>query len=330
MDRRGFLRVSAAGLAGVVFARAVVGGEATDSTHEMVVEAARHKNFRVLQITDTSFGVASSEGALRDRWARHTLRRLVDEQKPDVLVHTGDLLDQSRGPAGLDGAKFMDDLGVAWALAPGNRDRSGEQRDGVDRVLAASRRCLTRPLPGDDGEKAYVFRVDLKARAGAGARAVLLGFDTGYRLGARRVSPAQLAWLKEQETPSDALVLAFQHIPLRQYHDLAASVQKRGCVGEPVNFGDDDGTTVDAYKAARVRGVFCGHDHANDFSGEFDGVTLSYGRVTGWAGYGDLQRGGRLIELDLGAGTFTHRVVLPKGLEDCGMNKAERESIRRE
>ncbi len=326
MDRRGFLRVTAAGLAGAVLSRAAMAGGAAGEASEIVVETARLHNFRVLQVTDTSFGVASSEGVLRDRWARHTLRRLVDEQKPDLIVHTGDLLDQSRGAAGIDGVTFMDDLGVAWALAPGNRDRSEEHRDGVDRVLQASRRCLTRPLVGDDGEVSYVFRVDLRARAGGEERAVLLGFDTGYRHGAKRVGASQLVWLKEQKMAADAAVLAFQHIPLRQFREVAESEQKLGTAGEPVNFGDDDGRTLDAYKAARVRAVFCGHDHANDFSGEHDGVTLACGRVTGWTGHGELQRGGRLMELNLSERSFSHRVVLPRGLEDCGPKQAERES----
>ena len=47
--------------------------------------------------------------------------------------------------------------------------------------------------------------------------------------------------------------------------------------------------------------VFCGHDHVNNYHGDWHGTDLVYGRVSGWGGYGPgtWQRGGRLIELDL-------------------------------
>ena len=34
------------------------------------------------------------------------------------------------------------------------------------------------------------------------------------------------------------------------------------------------------------KGVFCGHDHNNDFCGNHFGVSLFYGRKTGYGGYG--------------------------------------------
>jgi hypothetical protein len=60
-----------------------------------------------------------------------------------------------------------------------------------------------------------------------------------------------------------------------------------------------------------VRAVFSGHDHKNDYCGHWDGIELVYGRVSGWSGYGDLQRGGRLIELDMNEPRYGHRLVFP-------------------
>lgn len=48
-----------------------------------------------------------------------------------------------------------------------------------------------------------------------------------------------------------------------------------------------------------VEAVFCGHDHDNDFWGDYNGVKLFYGRKTGYGGYGPLpwmQRGARVLE----------------------------------
>ncbi len=48
-----------------------------------------------------------------------------------------------------------------------------------------------------------------------------------------------------------------------------------------------------------VVAMFCGHDHVNDFYGHYYGISLYYGRKTGYGGYGPapLQRGARVIEI---------------------------------
>lgn len=38
-------------------------------------------------------------------------------------------------------------------------------------------------------------------------------------------------------------------------------------------------------------GAFAGHDHDNDYAGSLHGIRLGYGRVSGYGGYGSLQRG---------------------------------------
>ena len=48
-----------------------------------------------------------------------------------------------------------------------------------------------------------------------------------------------------------------------------------------------------------MKGVFCGHDHDNDFWGDYNGIALHYGRKTGFGGYGPKffqKRGARILE----------------------------------
>ena len=48
-----------------------------------------------------------------------------------------------------------------------------------------------------------------------------------------------------------------------------------------------------------IEAVFCGHDHNNDFWGDYNGIKLFYGRKTGYGGYGpswNMQRGARVLE----------------------------------
>lgn len=51
-----------------------------------------------------------------------------------------------------------------------------------------------------------------------------------------------------------------------------------------------------------MEAVFCGHDHDNDFWGDYNGIKLFYGRKTGYGGYGPpwyMQRGARVIEFSV-------------------------------
>lgn len=48
-----------------------------------------------------------------------------------------------------------------------------------------------------------------------------------------------------------------------------------------------------------MNATFCGHDHNNDYYGEYYGIDLHYGRKTGHGGYGPpagMQRGAKILE----------------------------------
>lgn len=51
-----------------------------------------------------------------------------------------------------------------------------------------------------------------------------------------------------------------------------------------------------------IQGVYVGHDHQNDYWGDYNGIKLHFGRKTGYGGYGPpwyMQRGARVIEWSL-------------------------------
>lgn len=88
----------------------------------------------------------------------------------------------------------------------------------------------------------------------------------------------------------------------------------------------------DSFKAEKnIKGVFCGHDHDNDYSGQYKGIELVYGRKTGYGSYGPTgQRGGTVIKLkefvnDQGKTdfTFSYYIVQEDGsiVDDTGQNQ---------
>ena len=55
-------------------------------------------------------------------------------------------------------------------------------------------------------------------------------------------------------------------------------------------------------EVGNIVATFCGHDHNNDYWGDYYGIRLSYGRKTGHGGYGPpryMQRGARVLEFQM-------------------------------
>lgn len=65
-----------------------------------------------------------------------------------------------------------------------------------------------------------------------------------------------------------------------------------------------------------MKGVFAGHDHLNDYWGYLHGISLCYGRTTGFNAYGreGLARGARVIELREGDEEFATWLRLEGGV----------------
>ncbi len=107
---------------------------------------------------------------------------------------------------------------------------------------------------------------------------------------------------KDASREVNAPISVFVHIPLFEYHSLYESGRAVGTKAEDVCYDSDKGQSFQAFrKSGRVTGVFCGHDHVNNYHGDWQGVDLTYGRVTGLGAYGppEWTRGGRLLSLDL-------------------------------
>ncbi|MCL2632845.1 MAG: metallophosphoesterase [Coriobacteriia bacterium] len=108
--------------------------------------------------------------------------------------------------------------------------------------------------------------------------------------------------------------LMFFHIPLLEWtnmwldKDRYSVVGRRGEVECPpfVNTG----LYAAAYERGDVRGMFVGHEHDNDYIGNYHGIYLSYDASIGYATYGGEWKGGKVIELDKSnLGTFTTRMI---------------------
>lgn len=116
------------------------------------------------------------------------------------------------------------------------------------------------------------------------------------------VETSQIDWVERVLLASPELAHSvFLHIPILEYHAYSniPLEQRQGDFIEgpstaPFNTGLFDVLLDHGW----VQGVFCGHDHYNDFSFKHRGILLAYGRVSGHYDYGapNFPKGARVID----------------------------------
>lgn len=107
------------------------------------------------------------------------------------------------------------------------------------------------------------------------------------------IEPSQVSWFRDQNfgiplsDPSKGKGFLFIHIPLVEYMALYNDYEFYGSRGELVSCPSANTGVFTALKEQpTVDWVTCGHEHANDYYGEYYGINLAYGRKTGYGCYG--------------------------------------------
>lgn len=138
------------------------------------------------------------------------------------------------------------------------------------------------------------------------------GTDYGY------VPSSHLAWLSESDaildraTSGEMPSIVVTHTPVPEFSSIAAYPEKTmmvGTNGEPVSSSPiNSGLFAAVLGIGGARGLYCGHDHLNSFSGKYCGIELGYSASIGYDGYGfggtfetnNSLRGGRIVEFTVG------------------------------
>ena len=112
---------------------------------------------------------------------------------------------------------------------------------------------------------------------------------------------------REKGIPS----IAVTHTPVDEFNIIAENPDKcafDGVMAEKVSASPvQSGLFAALLEAKSVLGLYCGHDHLNNFSGKYLGIELGYAASVGYDGYGhggtfennNSARGGRVIEATL-------------------------------
>lgn len=286
----------------------------------------RQGTFKIVQFTDPQ------DGPVFHPKTKAAMERILDAEKPDLVVITGDLLstgefqnkDQVR--RSLEAlAQPMESRRIPWATTFGNHDCDALDRLGITKQeMMAWMRALPRNrntadpagVPGVGNNLLRVFGVDGKPALAVwllDSHAYAPEEIAGQKLGAYGwIQPEQIGWYARESHALEAEVgrkvpgLMFFHIPLPEFGAMhAAGLAKEGEKNEDECPSLINSGMFGAILArGDVAGVFVGHDHVNTYVGTWYGVRLGYAGNIGFATYGlkgeerDRLRGARVFEID--------------------------------
>lgn len=298
------------------------------------------EDFKVVQFSDIHIG-AGWLSIGKDLKALNAVAAMVTEEKPDLVIVTGDVAYPIPVQAGTSDnlteaklfATLMENLGVYWTVTFGNHDTEAYSK--YDRAQIADfyensgfKYCLFKSGPENiDGYGNNV--INIKNSKGEITQSIftfdshaylnhdILGFGYNYD----NIRESQVEWYREcvekftaynrsvsdMENPVPKST-AFFHIPLKEYQDAWYEYVENGfkdtenvkhiygVAGESgiiVFPGEGEDTLFETMvELGSTKGIFCGHDHENNFCVEYKGIRLTYGMSVDYLAYIGISRRG--------------------------------------
>jgi hypothetical protein len=283
-----------------------------------------HENgtFKIAQFADMHWHTGENDVRIEE-----TLRYVIQTEKPDLAVFTGDnITDGETQAAWLKFISILDDEKMPFAVVFGNHDAEYSlTREEIFDLLEASPYFVGEKGPADlYGVGTYALPV--QASTSNATAAVLYCMDSNdYTANTNHgyydwFHYDQIEWYRAQSKAFTAKngnqplpALAFFHIPLLEYDNVLArkAITTVGDYNEETCPGKiNTGMFASMIEMGDVMGTFCGHDHSNDFIGLEYGIALAYGRNTNY-----YKTGSRIIELYEGKRLFNTWIRTKEGTE---------------
>ena len=295
-------------------------------------------DFRILHLTDIHLG-GSLFSARQDLKALSACYALIENTHPDLVIVTGDLsfplgimsMSFNNSAPVYQFAAFMRNLGIPWAFTYGNHDTESlasmdkEELNDVFKALSyKTSGTLLYPYvqPGVTGRSNQL--IELRNADGSLNTALFLIDSNAYTGEGINVydyiHDDQVDWYAGEMARLDAEAgrqvpsMIFFHIPLQQYRT-AYELYEAGSREVIWFFGENGEKMINKvccsdypsslFERARELGceaMFCGHDHYNNMSLEYEGVRLTYGMSIDYLAMPGIendteQRGGELITI---------------------------------
>lgn len=290
-----------------------------DDQINIIITRTDIEGISILQFTDLHLG---GKGKWKDDINTfRRINRLVEMYNPDLIALTGDVLSGREMTAIV--IRHFDELERPWLYVYGNHDAEGNfDHDEIYNAISNSRwGVLGFHKDTSPAGRKYDYCVDIKLAGESIPKWQIYGLDTGPHEGVKAIQPGQIQWYKDksQESKGDygtmVRAISIFHIPFIQYQYLwnDTSISKQGESLEKVWYEEDDGSTYEAFvEVGNIEATFCGHDHYNNYWGEYTGgIILAYGYISGEATNEAWPTGGKLIILPVDNGEIQIKNVVP-------------------
>lgn len=276
--------------------------------------------FKIVQFTDIHWKPAVMES----EEAAECLNNVLDAEKPDLVIYTGDLVTGEPLTKGME-AVYEPVLSrkIPFAVTLGNHDDEYNMtRQEIFEYIKKLPGNLTGTVERLSGITNFI--IHLYQSDGEKIASVIYCIDSNRN----SINLDQVAWYAQKSreftrenggTPIPSL--AFFHIPVPEFKEAIIDPNARfyGTRKEHVCCPDINVGMFSAFlKNGDVMGVIVGHDHLNDYVVCWKGIMLCYGRVTGsrkTSHYNlpDGSNGARVIELTEGERKFESWIRLRTG-----------------
>ncbi len=295
------------------------------------------RNLKIVQITDIHIGGGWLSKKF-DLMAINAIASMIKEEKPDLVIATGDISYPSSEKSGTINnqyaarifASLMNELNVYWVPTFGNHDSESHclcNREQMGEFYSSDEwtKCLFQV--GDENIKGYGNSViKVKNSDGIITQGIFTIDSNDYheKGGYANIHQTQIDWYKKTcESLGNVKSLVFMHIPPVEY-EIAWNEFKEngyrdtenvkyfyGTLGEKVCPPKEDDLFFETVlETNSTQGIFVGHDHVNIFSLEYKGVRLTYGMSIDYNAYSGISKKGT----QRGCTVIT---IKPNGTFDC-------------
>lgn len=280
------------------------------SSNVQSLEKKKGEDFKILQITDTQLFMSTKE----NDETLELIKRLADEQKPDLIVMTGDNVSGFfTAPLLKKLIACMEEIGIPWAPVYGNHDDEGQASlKWQGEQFEKAENCMYKPGPSNvSGEGNYI--INIKEEGSIVNSLLLIDSHNKYEYAKGQkdyayIEQDQINWYKwaiegvskvqfgEYNLTENKVVpsMAFFHIALPEMEmavDGLMDENKLGKIPESIGSGElrericcppyNSGFFDVIKELGSTTDIFVGHDHANDASMTYQGVRMTYGVKTG-------------------------------------------------
>ena len=236
------------------------------------------------------------------------LRKMIKNTKPDLIVTVGDnMATKTTNDIELKHiADFLDSFNTPWTTIFGNHDGEGRaDKARLCEILMESEYGIFEYGPNDlHGVGNFIINLTRNSEI---VYSIYM-MDSGEHIstgGYDGINERQVEWYKwatngiNQYAKKEVKNIAFFHIPLPEYNDILESDYIAGSKGETIASQEINGGFFDAFKENNGTHIFVGHDHANNFYANHEGVILGYVQKSSINGSFDSKKlGGTMLQID--------------------------------